>query len=284
MIARIAYALAVAAFLIVPIGNAKAAPQVLAVLSSSSGIPFICDAGQCRAELTTYCLHQDREPPEFGDAYRPGRESDFALMITDSDGVRRRLPTGENVVFSGNRGFMSTHTVIPKAHVARHGIVSATIEVAENASLVPVPVKVDYRPLTDEDVATATGPLRRMGDRIVDASESAAAAQVLMRVSSRFTQVTNFQHNKLPGLWHSVRREVQTDLRHTSGLKIARNTYDSCVTEANALHSYWPKTRPDDEPLSAAEFASNMLRCLHRNHDSIVRDINVTYWKSLAGS
>lgn len=284
MFARIAYALAVAAFLIVPIGNAKAAPQVLAVLSSSSGIPFICDAGQCRAELTTYCLQRDREPPQYDEAYRPGRASDFALVTTDGDGVQSRLPTGENVVFSGNRGFTSAHAVIPKVIVARHGIVSATIEVAENASLVPVPVAVDYRPLTDEDVSTATGPLRQLGDRIVDASKSAAAAQVLMRVSSRFAQATKFQHNKLPGLWHSVRREVQTDLRHPSGLKIARNVYDRCVTKANTQQSYWPPSASSNEPHSAAEFASNMLQCLHRNHDNIVRDINVTYWNSLAGS
>ena len=284
MFARIAYAAAVAAILFVPVGSVKAAPQVLAVLSSSSGIPFICDAGQCRAELTTYCLQQDREPPQYDEAYRPGRASNFTLVTTDGDGVQSRLPIGENVVFSSNRGFTSAHAVIPKATVARYGIVSATIEVAENASLVPVQVAVDYRPLTDEDVATAIGPLRQIGDRIVDASMSAAAAQVLMRISSRFAQATKFQYDKLPGLWHSVRREIQTDLRHLSGLKIARNAYDRCVTEANTQQSYWPPSASSNEPHSTAEFASNMLQCLHRDHDNIVRDINVTYWSSLAGS
>ena len=284
MIARIAYALAVTAFLVAPIGSAQAAPQVLAVLSSSSGIPFICASGECRAELTTYCLQQDREYPRFGDAYRPARGSDFALVITDSEGVQRQLPARENVKFSSIRGFMATAAVIPQAVVARHGIVSATIKVAENASLVPLPVTADVRPMTDGDVATATGPLRKIGSQIVDASKSATAAQLLMRATSRFTRVEDFQRSGLPGLWRSVHSEIRTDLRHPGGLAIARNTYDSCVTEARAHIPERPMSRLGNKPLSAVEFASNMLRCLHRTHDSIVRDINVTYWKSLAGS
>ena len=105
-----------------------------------------------------------------------------------------------------------------------------------------------------------------------------------MRISTRLAETMKFRRDHLPGLWHTVRREVETDLRRLKGLGIARNAYDSCVVEAKIPQAYWPPTAQDGESHATAGFAANMLQCLQRNHDSIVRDINLTYWNSLAGS
>ena len=92
MFTRLMFALTVAVLAFAPGERVAAAPQVLAVLSSSSGIPFICSDGQCRAELSTYCLQKDRDPPRTGAAYQPASADDFALVITVGNGVRRQLP------------------------------------------------------------------------------------------------------------------------------------------------------------------------------------------------
>lgn len=284
MFARTVSLLALAGLLAFASGSVQAAPQVLAVLASQGGIPFACADGVCRAELTTYCLQKHREPPRFGEVYRPARPADFALLATDSAGVRHRLPTDGNVVFSGNRGFMSALALIPETAVRRHDIVSARIVVAESAALVPSPTAADDRPLTDDEIAAATGPLRAIGRGVVDDSETASTAQVLNRVSSRFAPVERFRPDDLAGLWQSVRTEISGELRRPEGLRAARTAYDRCTAVATADEPYRPKFDLRSGPIGAVEFASTMLRCLQRAHDGLIRDANQTYWNSLAGS
>ena len=82
--------------------------------------------------------------------------------------------------------------------VARHGIVTASLMIASNASLVPDPVPGDAKPLTSREIASATGPMRWIGSRIVDNSETATAAQLLSRASKRFANVEAFKPAQLP--------------------------------------------------------------------------------------
>ncbi len=282
MFIRSIFALTAAVLALAMSERAAAAPQVLAVLSSSSGIPFICDDGQCRAELSTYCLQQDRDPPMTGEAYLPARAGDFALVITGRDGVRRRLPVTENVRFIGSRGFMAAAALIPAKFLK--GAASAAITIAENASLVPVPVTGDDFPLTDEEITKATGSLRRFGAKIVDRTENAAAARVLMRLSSRFSRIDDYRSKQLAGLWRGVSAEMKDEALHDVSLRQARHSYDACVAAAKIPLPVPRYTPSIDHVSSDVEFASSMLRCLQRSHDSVIRDANVTYWKGLAGS
>ena len=281
MSSRLMYVLAIALFAVAPSGRAMAAPQVLAVLPSASGISFNCQAGRCIAELSTYCLQRDRDTPKMGAAYRPAHIEEFAIVVTDSKGARRQL-SAANIEFGGNRGFMSATAVIPAEVVERLDIASATITVAENASLVPAPTEGDDNPLTAREIETATGALRQFGAQIVDNSMNAAAAQVLARVSERFSPVEDYRPRQLSGMWRAVRAEVQDDLRHPDGIRHARESFDICVADSRG-----PGSIPPDD-LSAANgavgFASSMLRCLQRKHDDMIRDVNVDYWNKLAGS
>jgi len=275
------FVLAVGLLAILPNGRAMAAPQVLAVLSSTSGIPFICQAGECRAELSTFCLQRDRETPRMGSAYRPDRVDSFALVVTDGKGARHRL-SAEKVKFVANRGFMSATAVIPANVIKRLGIASATISVAKNASLVPTPVVGDNNPLSAQEIENATGPLRQFGAQVVDNSMNATAARMLSRVSGQFSPIESYQPEQLSGMWRKVKTAAKDDLRHPGGLRHARGLFDMCVSVSNAQGPF-----PTDEAAvskTTAGFAAAMLRCLQREHDGVIRDVNLEYWKGLAGS
>ena len=48
---------------------ALAAPQILAVAATELPLPLTCEAGECRVELTTICLQEERASPNPGAGY-----------------------------------------------------------------------------------------------------------------------------------------------------------------------------------------------------------------------
>ena len=57
----------------VPFG-AQAAPQMLGLPQSANATPlFLQSAGECTAELSAFCLQQDRKAPLAGTALHAGR-------------------------------------------------------------------------------------------------------------------------------------------------------------------------------------------------------------------
>ena len=104
---RIRILLSFAAGLIVasPHAGALAAPQILAVLATDTGIPFTCADGVCEAELSAFCLQRNRPAPDFGTAYVPAAPGVFTLVVTDANGEERRLPAAEHVAFFEHRRY-----------------------------------------------------------------------------------------------------------------------------------------------------------------------------------
>ncbi|MDD9877371.1 MAG: hypothetical protein OXR84_08020 [Magnetovibrio sp.] len=118
-------------------GPAAAAPQILAALPTA-GVPFTCAQGQCRADLSTYCLQQKRPAPSHGTVYHPAAAEDFQLEIKTAGGVRR-LAAGAHVSFVESRGFMAVTAVIGEQDLIKLGGTDATIRVSNAASLLPEP-------------------------------------------------------------------------------------------------------------------------------------------------
>ncbi len=81
MAKRLFFLLAGAWLSLAPIERAAAAPQILAVLASDAGVSFICLDGRCEARLTTYCLQQFRDSPDYGTAYTPARATRMARAV-----------------------------------------------------------------------------------------------------------------------------------------------------------------------------------------------------------
>ncbi len=255
-----------------PLERAAAAPQILAVLASDTGVSFICLDGQCEARLTTYCLQQFRDAPDYGTAYVPAQGEDFVLVLSDAQDRERLLPAEDYVRFTSARGFMSVSAQVSETALAALGADAAKLRIAPAAALLPVPVAGDDDPLTEQEVAGATEALRRAGQGLVDENPNAAAAQVLARLSGRLGALGGYDPRAYAALWQEVSEEFGgagpaglTDPM-ARGLPRARERFEDCRRS-------WGE----------AGYAS-MGMCLDWRHDEMIRDLNIDYWESQAGS
>lgn len=149
--------------------GARAATQSLALLETDSPIALQCAGGVCKAELSTFCLQKERALPRKSDPYRPADAGAITLVLTGTDGVARRVSAAGHVHISAARNDHTAVTVaLPRDALAALGAEGAAIEVAARAVLMPVPVAGDQNPQTEQEKALATGPLRELGEKLVD--------------------------------------------------------------------------------------------------------------------
>ncbi len=243
--------------------NALAAPQILAALPSEGGIPFVCTDSGCTAALSTYCLQKNRPTPAYGTVYEPAAPQSFTLVLRDATGTERRLPADGHVTFVENRGFMSVSARISESDLARLGAAEARIEVAANATLLPVPVAGDPNPLTEQEIALATGPLRRLGAHLVDRTPTAVAAGMVSGIAGRLPASNpGTAKPDYRGIWKNVAGE-RAD--RPAAIR-ARSELDFCLQRAGA------------------RLPVSVRRCLEWRHDRLIRDLNVDYWEFQAGS
>ena len=83
-----------AALLTLAVGSvhpAAAAPQALGVMASHGPVPLVCNGGECRAEVTAFCLQEARPVPPEATAYEPVGEAPMSLVLQRADGSTLRL-------------------------------------------------------------------------------------------------------------------------------------------------------------------------------------------------
>jgi hypothetical protein len=246
--------------------GAWAAPQVLAALATDGGIPLTCAEGVCEADISTFCLQRNRPPPDIGAAYAPAAPGAFTLVVTDADGAERRLPAEAHVVFEEHRGFTAVSARLGEDVLAALGAVSARIEVAAGASLVPVPREGDPDPLTAGEIARAIGPLRALGTRVVDGSADAKAAGVLGRMVNALPRKGRVGPARRAALWGDVTGEEGLDATESPALSRAKAEYDWCT-----------------ESIEGFRFDS-LRHCLELRHDRLMRNLSIDYWNANVGS
>ncbi len=258
---RTLFRFAAALLLALPFHGAWAAPQILAVLATDSGIPFQCSDGQCRADLSTYCLQRHRPAPDFGTVYAPAAPEVFTLVVTGRGGAERRLPATEHVAFLESRGFMAISATVSESALARLGAVDARIVVGESAVLVPLPQAGDPDPLTAREIAHATGPSRALGRRVVDKSPEAGAARILGAAANALREEGGREAPALDDLVDTGRRAGGR-----IGLDRARTEFKAC---REALAGYG---------------TSSLRRCVEFRHDQLMRSLTIDYWDANVGS
>ena len=259
--------LAFSALLLATPGPADAAPQVLAALPSAAGVALTCFEGVCRADLSTYCLQRHRPAPKFGFAYVPARAGHFTLVVVGAGGAERRLPAGEHLRFNESRGFMAVAATMTEADYRRLGAVSARIEVAERATLLPVPYAGDPDPLTEKEIAYATGSLRAEGAKAVDGKPKADAARLLARLTNAMPTQGAAPRGTLDQVWRqAIGDEMPPPATGAAGLGQIRLAYDHCEGRPGTYG--W----------------GGLKRCLEYRHDDLIRDLNIDYWQGQPGS
>jgi hypothetical protein len=265
MIRIAASLLAAAAALALSAGAAGAAPQILGIVASNGALPLVCDDQGCRAELSTFCLQQPRANPEVGQQYTLADAGSVTLVGRNGAGETLRLPAGPYLSFVSDRGFTSVALALPAATVQALGLTSLAVDVAKDASLVPVEQPGDANAQSVDEVALATGAHRRQGESFFDDSGESADA----------IRLTNVMLNQLPP---SGRQATDTDGRVLTaalasdagsaavpaGRDLTRSIYATCQSKVDVTHH-----------------VDSMRSCLEGSHDRLVINTNVDFWRSL---
>ena len=131
-------------------------------------------------------------------------------------------------------------------------------------SLVPVPVIGDTDPQNDQDIAAATGPLRDLGELIVDnAGPEADAARMTNDLINDLSDRAWISHDIGDRLWRQMRARQDAD---PETVALVGEAYGSC------------RQRVEDG------FHFSLRRCLELKHDKQMMDLNQRYWWANSGS
>ena len=240
---------------------AAAELQLLALVATDGPIVLHCERGSCAADFSAFFLQAERRAPEAGEPYHLHRGADVRLVGITDEGRRMTLPAESAISVSVLRTHVAVRLSVPQALATNAGVVRFEIEVDEGAALIP-----DAGGQSPEAVAQATGPLRRVGARMVDGNaEGMAAARLTQRLI-----------NALPNGRETA--ELRETVWQAAAAPLARGQGEAATGLARQTHD-----RCRDA--SAAGLFAGMRNCLESLHDAMLGDLNKRYWDELkAGS
>jgi len=247
------------------IGAAQAAPQVLGIVASNGKLPLLCDVQGCRGDLSTFCLQQPRSNPQPGQQYVLADSRSLTLVGTNSKGETIRLPAAPYMSFATERGFTAVEVSMPAELVAKLGLTSVAIEVARDASLVPVAAANDANPQSQEELSVALGAHRQQGEKFFDESGQAGDAIRLTNVMINALPMNQRQPSDTDGhILDAALRADAAQVADPAGVALAREYYDSCLIKTDVTHH-----------------VDSLRSCLEGTHDRLVSNTNIDFWRSL---
>ena len=247
--------------------SARAEPQMLGVVQTASAVPLHCTNGNCTAELSSICLHEQRATPTKGHPYTAFNADAITVTGTRADGSNISLRAADVLKFAASRGFHTVRVDVPDAVRKAHGLVALAVKVEAPLTLVPgKTTDASDDPLTDSDIALGAGPMRATASAIVDRNtDTMHAGQILARMIDALPRHGRAATDARAGLWETT--AVSHVPSHSKiGVHKARSTYNRCYRQ----------TRIGDK---------NLRGCLAEAHDGLVLELNETYWDAVkAGS
>ncbi|MAZ04082.1 MAG: hypothetical protein CMN56_13200 [Sneathiella sp.] len=241
---------------------ALAAPQILAVAQTELTLPVTCESGECTVELTTICLQEHRASPNPGNRYYVHGDRFFDLTGTTPAG--QEIALGHlPVTITAARGHNAVRLAFREMALKKYGPLAVSIAVPENLSLVPMPIKDDVNPQTEEDILLATGPLREAATRLValDTNKKGAAELISQAI------------NRLPERGRAS-DDVRAAARANFEAVSSRSGFSNSARDnANAV------VRECYEETTAGSLS--FRGCLGSWHDRMIGKLNTKYWKSL---
>ncbi len=244
----------------------QAAPQPLGLVLTIEPAPLQCDKGKCSVVLATFCLQQERLPPGPGDQYVAAPGTVVTLTVTRAGGSRETRDATTLLRFVSYTGYSTITASISEAALGAD-VASAALEVGPKATLLPVPVVGDLKPLTDDEIALAMGPLRQKGEELFDKANARSDAN---RIVARAISV-------LPEHWRedgAVAHDQAWSQALASpgrgftegGVALGRQMFAACKNTVQQSLRWALRT------------------CLERRLDEQQREINEEYWQQQAGS
>lgn len=246
--------------------QAQAAPQPLGLVTTIEPAPLQCDKGKCTVVLATFCLMQERLPPGPGDKYVTAPDTTVALTVTRKDGSKATIDAGKAMRFTSYTGYSTITASIPEAALGAD-VAMAAVEVGAMATLLPVPVAGDAKPLTADEIALAVGPLRQKGEELFDKANARSDAN---RIIARAISVLP-EHWRADGAaahdqaWTQALASPGRGFTE-GGVALGRQMFAACKNTVGQSLRWALRT------------------CLERRLDEQQREINEEYWQQQTGS
>lgn len=239
---------------------AQAAPQILALVETEQATELACADGVCAAEFSAFCLQENRPSPAVGTVYSAIGDADIRLVLTLPDGSVRERPAGSDLRIVSVRGYSALRLTVPRQVLTDTGATAVALSVGERVALAPQVARGDPHPITPEELALASGPLRSAGQAIVDrGGKSAVAARITNALINAMSGSQMPKPDDRQSLWQQV-AGLTDDAAASPGRKQALWAYEAC----------W----------NIVENAGgNGLRgCLQRYHDIVMQGLTTKYW------
>ena len=242
-------------------GDARAAPQALALVATKGTVALTCEGRECSAELTTFCLQADRVSPPRGTRYHLVNAGQVRLVGTTRDGREIRLDPEAYLRFESVRSHLAMRVSAARHKMAGLDLEKLEIAVGEDVALLPAPEPDDPDPFTESEIAVLTGPLRVLASRIVDGNEDRMGAA---RITNRMINMLPEQGGGGEPRGRTLWRQAAGEGGLSSGPKdLARRAYDICGLVVERVPS------------------KSLRRCLQRHHDQFIIPLNSAYWEAV---
>jgi len=243
------------------INSANAAPQALALVNSGGEVTLQCHDDECIASLSAYCLQKERSVPTTGTTYNFADVGQVRLVGIRKDGSRVVLDAENELRVAALRRQVAVSVAVPKSRLEELGLVAVTVDVGPNVTLLPRAVSGDKKPLSESEIALATGPLRELGTRIVESDpDRIGAARWILRLSDTLPPTTTLDSD--------ARGQFITRARRDSGRvglsAPARDQAGDLLTVCQVhtgLGGY-----------------GSLRDCFEQRHDTLLWELNVGFW------
>ena len=258
---KIAPAAALLAGAVLAPAGAAAATQMLALVGGGAPTTLSCENDICAADLSAFCLQPGRPSPEQGARYRFAAEAPVRLVGVRPDGSEVALVAARELTVRALRTHVAVRLSLPADALTARGLARVRIEVGERVSLLPERRADDPTPLSESEVAVTTGPLRAVGERLVDRDPvRMQAARVTAGLINALPRSGRETPERRADLWRS---SGVPDAPAGPGKELARDAYDRCVRNTTVGTS------------------DSLRRCLESEHDIFVGELNTRYWDAL---
>ena len=248
---------------------AAAASQVLGLVASNGlPTPLRCQDGICSGHFSAFCLQEQRPAPSANSEYGLASGGRLTLIATLANGAALRIPGDELLTIRTRIGFTSVRMSLPEEKLKALGAVAVAVEVAPMTSILPKPVANDPDPLTDQEIALATGPMRRSAELPFEKpGEAADAARISSLMINLLPEDEPQTAAGRDGLWNQAIALATASRPLTPiGVEDARRIYSNCEISVASKSSF------------------NLRSCLEIHHADLMAQTNRNFWASSGGS
>jgi hypothetical protein len=251
--------------------TAGAAPQILGLVASNGlPTPLHCRDGICNGSLASFCLQEARTAPDSGSEYHLADGGRLTLVASLGNGRSLRLPGNELLSIHTRFGFTTVRVTLPQAGlqafgIEARGLESLAVEVEPGTTLLPVASADDRNPQTAEEIARASGPLRRLAGDIFDRPGYMADAARLVGLVTDELPPEPQAPVALRRIWRQV-AGAAADRVDPAGIAVAARMIDDCERVV---------ATPDSFALAA---------CLDLRQAGLLAALNRRFWDAAGGS